>query len=173
MRALRARHGRFFARAAAPQAVSELHQRLRGHHIRGSAPLPAVIRTLAAGDAPKSCRYRQAARLGHRASLPGSLTVPRLYNRKGWEVLRCRVFLRDGYICQMCGRLCRGVGQEPTAPVADHIRPHRGDERLFWDLGNLQTLCKSCHDGPKQALENGGRIIGPDGWPVDLEAGDE
>ena len=28
----------------------------------------------------------------------------------------------------------------------DHIIPHRGDRRLFWDRNNWQALCKSCHD---------------------------
>jgi 5-methylcytosine-specific restriction endonuclease McrA len=37
--------------------------------------------------------------------------------------------------------------------VCDHIKPHRGKEELFWDEGNLQTLCKPCHDSLKQAEE--------------------
>ena len=32
------------------------------------------------------------------------------------------------------------------ATVADHIIPHKGNLELFWDEGNLQALCKSCHD---------------------------
>lgn len=28
----------------------------------------------------------------------------------------------------------------------DHVRPHHGDQALFWDeLGNWQVLCASCH----------------------------
>ena len=27
----------------------------------------------------------------------------------------------------------------------DHIVPHRGDPRLFWDEENWQALCHSCH----------------------------
>lgn len=27
----------------------------------------------------------------------------------------------------------------------DHVVPHRGDQRLFWDeLGNWQALCRNC-----------------------------
>jgi 5-methylcytosine-specific restriction protein A len=37
--------------------------------------------------------------------------------------------------------------------LCDHIEPHRGDDRLFWDENNLQTLCKGCHDEVKQAEE--------------------
>jgi len=58
---------------------------------------------------------------------------------------------RDLFTCQHadCGRLeCN-----TSLLVCDHIKPHRGDERLFWDPSNLQTLCKSCHDTVKQAAE--------------------
>jgi 5-methylcytosine-specific restriction protein A len=30
--------------------------------------------------------------------------------------------------------------------VVDHIKPHKGDEELFYDINNLQPLCKCCHD---------------------------
>lgn len=31
------------------------------------------------------------------------------------------------------------------ATDVDHIVPHRGDMRLFWDASNLQALCHGCH----------------------------
>jgi 5-methylcytosine-specific restriction protein A len=60
--------------------------------------------------------------------------------------------------------MCKQLGN-----VVDHIKPHKGDQRLFWDKSNLQTLCKTCHDSKKQAIEKSGfhREIGPDGWPTD------
>lgn len=33
-----------------------------------------------------------------------------------------------------------------VATVVDHIEPHRGDESLFWNPKNWQSLCKPCHD---------------------------
>lgn len=46
--------------------------------------------------------------------------------------------------------LTRGHGKKygiiTEATVVDHIKPHRGDQKLFWDRGNWQALCKSCHD---------------------------
>ena len=50
-----------------------------------------------------------------------------------------------------------GLHGEIPAPaeVVDHVVPHRGDERLFWDRGNSQPLCRSCHSR-KTALEDGG-----------------
>jgi 5-methylcytosine-specific restriction protein A len=68
------------------------------------------------------------------------------YNTNRWRNLSKAVKLRDLYTCQMCKR----VGGKL---VADHKEPHRGDEALFWDILNLWTLCKDCHDGAKQREE--------------------
>lgn len=77
------------------------------------------------------------------------------YNLKRWKQLRWSILLRDGFTCQMCGRL----EGRTSLLVCDHRRPHRGNERLFWDEQNLWTLCKSpCHDRHKQAQEVAGRF---------------
>ncbi|MCR8827199.1 HNH endonuclease [Photobacterium sp. TY 1-4] len=34
---------------------------------------------------------------------------------------------------------------EGPATDVDHITPHKGDRRLFFDQSNWQSLCKSCH----------------------------
>lgn len=39
------------------------------------------------------------------------------------------------------------------ATTVDHIVPHRGDDRLFWDKTNWQSLCAPCHNRHKQRLE--------------------
>ena len=44
-------------------------------------------------------------------------------------------FLAEHPFCA-CGML---------ASVVDHIRPHRGDQQLFWERGNWQPMCASCH----------------------------
>ncbi len=59
------------------------------------------------------------------------------------------VLTRDAFTCQMCGRVEGNTSQL----VADHKQAHRGDASLFWDERNIQCLCKSCHDGAKQAIE--------------------
>jgi 5-methylcytosine-specific restriction protein A len=51
--------------------------------------------------------------------------------------------------------LCNGCKLEP-ATVLDHVIPHRGDARLFWDQRNWQGLCVRCH-GLKTARELWGR----------------
>jgi 5-methylcytosine-specific restriction enzyme A len=50
------------------------------------------------------------------------------------------IFKRDHYTCQ-CG--CGLLEGDTSLLVCDHKIPHRGDERLFWDEDNLQTLRKS------------------------------
>ena len=51
-------------------------------------------------------------------------------------------FLELHPLCQEC--LKKGIATPAT--VVDHIVPHRGDVKLFWDRSNWQALCKSCHD---------------------------
>lgn len=41
------------------------------------------------------------------------------------------------------------------AGCVDHIRPHKGDQRLFWDEANWQPLCLRCNS-VKAAREEGG-----------------
>lgn len=74
-------------------------------------------------------------------------------------------FLASHPLCLMCEQL----GRITAASVVDHIKPHKGDQALFWDRSNWQPLCKPCHDGAKQRLEQGRGLIGStvDGMPVD------
>jgi len=62
------------------------------------------------------------------------------YTRR-WERAR-RAFLAAHPLCAECLR----QGRTRAADVVDHIVPHRGDMRLFWDMDNWQALCKRCHD---------------------------
>ena len=60
-------------------------------------------------------------------------------------------------------------GRLTAATVADHIKRHEGDEALFWDPSNLQSLCKPHHDTSKRRHEARGYIGGCDeqGNPID------
>ena len=51
-------------------------------------------------------------------------------------------YLRDNPLCVKC----KANGKFAEATVVDHIVPHRGNQKLFWDKNNWQALCKSCHD---------------------------
>ena len=46
-------------------------------------------------------------------------------------------------------------GEVVAATEVDHIIPHKGDMTLFWNRGNWQSLCHSCHS-TKTATEDGG-----------------
>lgn len=54
---------------------------------------------------------------------------------------RCEMLVTSG---QRCDR---------PATVVDHVKPHRGDKRLFWDRSNWQPLCERCHNVIKQRQE--------------------
>ena len=58
-----------------------------------------------------------------------------------WQKAR-KQYLESHPLCVMCMK----EGQFRKATVVDHIVPHRGDERLFWDRENWQSLCKEHHD---------------------------
>ena len=76
------------------------------------------------------------------------------YSLPVWtDDLRPAQLLREPF-CRVCAaRYPRGDPRHRTrATVVDHIMPHRGNWALFTDRGNLQSLCKACHDR-KTALE--------------------
>lgn len=66
-----------------------------------------------------------------------------------WQKAR-EEFLRLNPLC----RLCQEENRVQAATVVDHIIPHQGNERLFWDRSNWQSLCKPHHDGHKQRQEH-------------------
>lgn len=57
-----------------------------------------------------------------------------------WNRARKR-FLEAHPLCEECLKHGRYV----KATDVDHIIPHRGDQKLFWDESNWQALCHSCH----------------------------
>ena len=73
------------------------------------------------------------------------------YKTKRWQQLREATFVRDFFVCQMPG--CGRIEGDTSKLVCDHIEPHRGSERLFFEQSNLQTLCMPCHDNVKRKEE--------------------
>ena len=78
-----------------------------------------------------------------------SRAYKKLYNSSRWQDLRIYV-LNKQPLCVECLKNNRIT----PATVVDHIKPHKGNEDLFYDINNLQSLCKSCHDR-KTAKEDG------------------
>lgn len=67
-----------------------------------------------------------------------------------WQKAR-ETYLQRNPLCK--SHEAKGVIVEAT--IVDHIIPHKGDQKLFWDTSNWQSLCKTCHD-KKTASEDGG-----------------
>lgn len=65
--------------------------------------------------------------------------------------------------------MCAKQAMVTAATVVDHIEPHKGDQKKFWDKTNHQALCKPCHDSHKRRLEKSGKVVGCDidGIPID------
>lgn len=59
---------------------------------------------------------------------------------------------RENYL--IAHPVCATWGCTQPATELDHIRPHRGDLALFWDVSNWQGLCHTCHSR-KTATEDG------------------
>jgi len=64
---------------------------------------------------------------------------------RGYDARWRRARLRFLSIHPLC-RYCEAEGVTKAATVVDHITPHRGDRKLFWDQNNWQPLCKFHHD---------------------------
>ncbi len=97
----------------------------------------------------------------------------RLYSDKRWcgpNGIRQQSLVRDLYTCQRCKcLLIAGNRHHPRAAVVNHKTPHKGNEALFFDLENTESVCKSCHDTLIQKEEARGYVIGSDinGQPLD------
>lgn len=89
-------------------------------------------------------------------------STKRGYNYR-WKKYRL-IYLQENPLCVFC----KEDGNISKADVVDHIVPHKGDTKLFWDKDNHQPLCKFHHDSTKQAIENGKEkpVIGLDGWAI-------
>lgn len=102
---------------------------------------------------------------------PEAQEYRKLYQTKQWRVLRERVLLRDSFKCQHkgCGAFLKRGRTHQHSAVIHHLKPHKGDLDLFFDIDNLQAVCWSCHSGDIQSIESKGfdTQIGGDGWPVD------
>lgn len=70
-----------------------------------------------------------------------------MYNYQ-WQKAR-KIFLQHHPLCIMC----TNEGRVTPATVVDHIINHKGNEKLFWDIGNWQPLCKKHHDSDKQRVD--------------------
>lgn len=93
----------------------------------------------------KAVYQRQDERRGSAAS--------RGYDSR-WAKAR-RTYLARNPLCVTCSD--RHI--VTAATVVDHIIPHQGDQKLFWDTDNWQALCKPCHDSKTASESAFGRSV--------------
>ncbi len=68
--------------------------------------------------------------------------------RRGYDAewqKKSKIFLKAHPLC-MCSKCASGKLKITQATVVDHITPHRGNKKLFWDKTNWQSMSKACHD---------------------------
>lgn len=70
------------------------------------------------------------------------------YNRR-WHKARAE-WLRTHPLCAACLK----ANHITPATTVDHIKPHKGNQILFWDRSNWQSLC-TMHHNQKSATEGG------------------
>jgi 5-methylcytosine-specific restriction enzyme A len=76
------------------------------------------------------------------------------YSTAGWKRLRLYVLHREP--------ICRdpfGLGCRNPSTVVDHVRDHRGDLQMFFDVKNLRGLCSACHDRKTGESVGAGRAV--------------
>lgn len=98
---------------------------------------------------PRSPQRRGRARIRERPVDRRPTATQRGYDAR-WRKYR-RAFLSLNALCRECGK----HGRLTVATVVDHIVPHQGDPKLFWDRSNHQPLCHQCHSR-KTVKEDGG-----------------
>jgi 5-methylcytosine-specific restriction protein A len=86
------------------------------------------------------CKELQEKRDHKRYDSKRGNAFQRGYDAK-WKKYRVS-FLRKNPLCVQCLE----EGRITPATVVDHKVAHKGDNNLFWDPSNHQTLCKHHHD---------------------------
>jgi 5-methylcytosine-specific restriction enzyme A len=107
--------------------------RLRLTNLKPRLPSASLSREIAS-PAPDAWRGRKGS-------------AERGYNF-AWQKARL-LFLKRNPLCAFCA----AQGRVGAASVVDHIVPHKGDDRLFWDESNWQPLCVAHHSSDKQRME--------------------
>lgn len=146
-------------RASLPRRGQRLAQ--RGHHAGEADHVPnRPLRPCAHPGCPAvSPTGRCPAHTRPTADDERPSAARRLYGRRWRDA--ARGFLRAHPLCATCQR----HGQTTAAIQVDHVVPHKGDLRRFWDRANWQPLCRTC-GARKSATEPGGRAHRPVSGPT-------
>lgn len=112
--------GHYFLRAPLPASV-----RLKSLNTTRIMPMRAKIFRAASTPKPRSELSAHARGYGRR-----------------WQKARLD-FLDRNPLCIDC--LAANPKRISEATDVDHVVPHQGNQSLFWDETNWQSLCHSCH----------------------------
>lgn len=97
---------------------------------------------------------------------PEALAWKKWYDLKAWRDRRMAQLAQQP-LCQPCGR----AGKVVAAVLVHHVKPHKGDwEKFIW--GEVESCCKTCHDGHIQKSESRGlgyslEVDPETGYPTD------
>lgn len=95
-----------------------------------------------------SCATRLTAHLADTPDAQRGTAQQRGYNYK-WQQARL-AYLRKHPLCVMCAK----EGYVVIADVVDHVEPHRGNMKIFWDSSRWQGLCFHHHNSTKQKIDH-------------------
>jgi 5-methylcytosine-specific restriction endonuclease McrA len=96
-----------------------------------------------------------------RPGQPAPAERERLYdrrrNRQEWRTwygtARWKAIAKQQLDEEPLCRMCKAKGKLTAATTCDHVIRHKGNPVLFWNTGNLQSLCTPCHSREKQRQE--------------------
>lgn len=85
-----------------------------------------------------------------------------------WKLAALR-YRKHHTACAMFGidPKCTGV-----ATCVDHIKPHGGEKRGFFDKRNWQALCTGCHNRKTARERSSGLKVDVDGMPAHWQEGE-
>ena len=68
------------------------------------------------------------------------------YDKNAWKKARMMALQRDRHLCQGCLRR----GRITVATTVHHVKPTASYPELALELGNMESLCRDCHDAVHQ-----------------------
>lgn len=131
-----------YANALIDEATNQPDKRINMAH----PPLKQLAARLTAAPERLKRTYTGSWRAG------GMTSAERGYGYR-WQQARLS-YLRENPLCVMCE--AETPPRTTVASIVDHKVPHRGDQELFWDQSNWQSLCATHHSSIKQQQEHGG-----------------
>lgn len=101
----------------------------------------------------------------------GGITTLRnkIYKSYEWKIWRSKIFERDNWICQTCGKKSEGDIEPHHTPkgfaqILNENNIKTLEEAVFckelWNIGNGITLCKKCHKLTKNYFNYNQKNVG-------------